>query len=344
MKAAVYYSNSDIRIEDVPKPTAGPGELLVRILASGLCGSDVMEWYRIKKAPIILGHEIAGTVEEAGSDVTRFKVGDRVTVAHHIPCNTCKFCLAGNHSVCDTLRTTNFDPGGFCEFVRVPAINVDRGVFKLPRSVSFEEGSFSEPLGCVLRGMRKSGFKPGMSVLIIGSGISGILHIKLARAFGAGKIIASDINPHRLDAAIKAGADLAVPATEDVTTAVTHALGGAKADFVAICAGADAAIKTALESVERAGTVIFFAPKEPGETYPMPLFDLWRDNITIVNSYASCPEDTLTALSLIEARRVKVADMISHRLPLNEAPKGFALVSDASDSMKVIIEPGSGSS
>ncbi len=339
MKAAVYYSNNDIRVEDVPKPKPGPGELLVRIMASGVCGSDVMEWYRIKKAPIILGHEIAGMVEEAGEGVTRFKVGDRVTVAHHIPCNTCSSCLAGNHSVCDTLRTTNFDPGGFCEFVRVPAINVDRGVFTLPSSMTFEEGSFSEPLGCVVRGMKRSGFSPGKSVLVIGSGISGILHIKLAKALGAGKIVASDINQHRLDAAIKAGADLAVPATDDVAEAVKDANGGAKADFVAICAGADAAIKTGLASVERGGTVIFFAPKEPGETYPMPLFDLWRDNINIVNSYASCPADTLTALKLIETGRVTVEDMISDRLSLDEAAKGFRLVTEASSSMKVIIEP-----
>ena len=223
--------------------------------------------------------------------------------------------------------------------MRVPAINVDRGVFKLPESMTFEEGSFSEPLGCVVRGMKRSGFSPGKSVLVIGSGISGILHIKLARALGAGKIVASDINPHRLDAAVKAGADLAVPATDDVTGALMRANGGGKADFVAICAGADAAIKTGLKSVERGGTIIFFAPKEPGETYPMPLFDLWRDNINIVNSYASCPADTLTALQLIETGRVTVEDMISDRLPLAEAAKGFRLVTEAGASMKVIIEP-----
>ncbi len=338
MKAAVYYTNSDVRLEDVPRPEIGPGEILVKIFASGLCGSDVMEWYRIKKAPIVLGHEIAGTVEEIGDGVTRFAVGDRVTVAHHIPCNTCRYCLAGNFSVCDTLRTTTFYPGGFCEYVRIPAINVDRGVFKLPDSMSFVEGSFSEPLGCVLRGMERAGFKAGQSVLVLGSGISGILHIKLALALGAGPITATDINPYRIEAAKKAGADLVLDAREDIKAAMT-AKDGRLADLVVLCAGSDSAIKTAFDCVERGGAIIFFAPKEPGETYPFPLFDLWANNISIINSYASPPTDTLKALDLIGSGRVAVEDMVTHRFPLEEAGEGFSLVSGAGDSMKVIIEP-----
>ena len=146
MRAAVYYSNSDVRIEERERPTPGPGELLLRIHASGVCGSDVMEWYRKPRAPLVLGHEIAGTVEEAGPGVTRFAPGDRVVATHHVPCNTCDYCLTDRHSVCDTLRTTTFDPGGFCEFVRLPAINVDRGTFVIPDGVSFEDATFVEPL------------------------------------------------------------------------------------------------------------------------------------------------------------------------------------------------------
>ncbi len=133
MRAAVYYNNQDIRIEERPVPKTGDDEILVRIESSGICGSDVMEWYRLAKAPLVLGHEIAGTVAKAGKRVKRFREGDRVTVAHHVPCNACRYCLAGQHSLCDTLRSTNFDPGGFCEYVRVPAINVDRGAFVDPR-------------------------------------------------------------------------------------------------------------------------------------------------------------------------------------------------------------------
>ncbi|HBG45422.1 MAG TPA: alcohol dehydrogenase [Deltaproteobacteria bacterium] len=338
MRAAVYYNNRDVRIEERPVPTVLAGEALVRIEASGICGSDVMEWYRIKKAPLVLGHEIAGTIVETGAGVERFKAGDRVTVAHHVPCNSCRYCLAGNHSVCDTLRSTNFDPGGFCEFVRVPAINLDRGTFILPDSVSFGEGTFAEPLGCVVRAFRMARFTPGMNVLVIGSGMSGLLHIKLAKALGAGKIISTDINDFRLKAARGAGADLALRADADVPGAVRGAL-GTLADLVIICAASDPAITQGLGSVDRGGTVIFFAPKEPGGTYPLPLFDLWRDNITIINSYASPPYDTEVALGLIAAKRVDVSDMITHRLGLAEAPDGFRLAAEARESIKVIIEP-----
>ena len=173
MRVAMYYNNKDIRIEERPKPKIGPGEILVKILASGICGSDVMEWYRIKKAPIVLGHEIAGEIVETGQGVEKYKVGDRVFVSHHIPCNTCRYCLNGFHTVCETLHTTNFDPGGFAEYVRAPQLNVDRGTFVLPDEVSLEEGTFVEPLGCIIRGQRVAGLRPGMTVLILGSGISG---------------------------------------------------------------------------------------------------------------------------------------------------------------------------
>jgi L-iditol 2-dehydrogenase len=338
LRAAVYYNNRDVRVEEVALPKIGPDELLVKIEASGICGSDVMEWYRIKKAPLVLGHEIAGVVAEAGQRVTRFKPGDRVTVAHHVPCNTCRYCLAGNHSVCDTLRTTNFDPGGFAEYVRVPPINVDRGVFVLPEGMSFEDGTFSEPLGCVVRGLRAARMEAGKSVLVIGSGMAGLLQIKLARALGAGKILATDINDYRLSAAKRFGADHAFKAESDVPGMVRSAL-GRPADIVVLSASSDKAIEQAVKSVDRGGVIVFFAPSQPGHTFPMPLFDLWRDNITIVNPYASPPGDTLTAIELIASGRVVVSDMITHKLGLSEVGLGFRLVSEAKESIKVIIEP-----
>ena len=201
MRVATYYNNRDVRLEEIPTPRIGPGELLVKVMASGICGSDVMEWYRIKKAPRVLGHEITGEIVEVGNSVDRYHIGDRIFVSHHVPCNTCYYCLNGHHTVCDTLRGTNFDPGGFAEYIRVPRINVDRGVFVLPEEVSFEDGVFIEPLACVLRGQRLARLKPGQSVFVIGSGISGLLHIALAHTSGAGRIIASDINEYRLKAA-----------------------------------------------------------------------------------------------------------------------------------------------
>src|SRR3990172_5911721 len=174
MRVARWYNNKDVRVEEMPLPKISHGELLVLVEASGICGSDVMEWYRIDRAPLVLGHEIGGRVLAVGQGVTKYKVGDRVSVAHHVPCNTCHYCLSGHHTVCDTLRRTNFYPGGFAEYIRVPAINVDRGLFRLPEELSFEEGSFVEPLACVARGQRLAGLRPGQSVLVVGSGIAGI--------------------------------------------------------------------------------------------------------------------------------------------------------------------------
>ncbi|MGH7274539.1 MAG: alcohol dehydrogenase catalytic domain-containing protein, partial [Nitrospiria bacterium] len=154
MRVAMYYSNRDVRVEEMPRPEFGPGELLVRVNASGICGSDLMEWYRADRVPLVLGHEIAGEVVAVGEGVERYKVGDRISACHHVPCNTCHYCLKGHPTVCETLRKTHFYPGGFAEYIRLPAINVDRGVYRLPEEVSFEEATFIEPLACVLRGQQ----------------------------------------------------------------------------------------------------------------------------------------------------------------------------------------------
>jgi L-iditol 2-dehydrogenase len=337
LRAALYYNNKDIRVEELPVPPLKSGELLLKVEASGVCGSDVMEWYRVKKAPLVLGHEIAGTVEKTADGVERFKSGDRVTVSHHVPCNTCRFCLSGNHTVCDTLRSTNFDPGGFSEYVRVPAINVDRGVFPIPTHVSFEEATFTEPLGCVARGFRLARFSPGERVLVIGAGISGLLHVKLARALGAGPVAAVDVDEYRIEMAGRFGADLALNAKEDVAKKLKDCFG--LADTVFLCTARDSAIKQALECAERGGTVVFFAPKEPDAAYPMPMFKIWRDGITLVNTYGSAPADSEVALSLICSGRVGVKDMITHRLSLDDTGVGFALTAQARNSLKVVIEP-----
>ena len=205
MKVAVYYNNHDIRLEEREIPKIGEEEILVKVMACGICGSDVMEWYRIKKAPLVLGHELTGEIVEVGKKVKKFEKWQRVVISHHVPCNTCYYCLNAHHTVCSTLRTTNIFPGGFSEYVRVPKINVDRGVFLLPNEISYEEGTFIEPLGCVIRGQRIAKMSVGKNVLVLGSGISGILHIQLAKALGASNITAIDINDTTILANIKYG-------------------------------------------------------------------------------------------------------------------------------------------
>jgi L-iditol 2-dehydrogenase len=339
MRVAMYYNNQDVRLEEFPMPQIGPGEILVKVLASGICGSDVMEWYRIKKAPLVLGHEIAGEIVEKGDGVERYKIGDRVFVSHHIPCNTCRYCLNGYHTVCETLHTTNYDPGGFAEYIRAPRLNVDRGVFVLPDELSFEEGTFIEPLGCVIRGQRLARLKPGKSVLILGSGISGLLHLLLAKALGAGRVITTDVNEYRLRVAKELGADAVIHARENIPARLRQVNDGRLADLVIICTGALSAFTQALQSVDRAGTVLFFAPTDPGIDLPVPVNEFWRNGITLLPSYGASPWDCTQAIELIRAGRVPVHEMITHRLSLKETGLGFRLVAQASESIKVIIEP-----
>jgi L-iditol 2-dehydrogenase len=339
MRVAMYYNNRDVRIQEMPVPRIGPGELLVKVMASGICGSDVMEWYRIQKAPLVLGHEIAGEVASIGDGVTGFKTGDRVFVSHHIPCNTCHYCLRGYHTACETLHTTNYDPGGFAEYIRVPSLNVDRGVFLLPGGMSFEEGTFIEPLACVIRGQRIAALRPGQCVLVLGSGISGLLHILLARALGAGRIAATDVNEYRLGKALAFGAEAVFHAGEDIPRCLREVNGGRLADLVIVCTGALPAFVQALQAVDRGGTVLCFAPTEPHVHLPVPVNDFWRNEIKLMPSYGSAPLDALEAIELIRAGRVPAAQMITHRLGLEETGLGFQLVAAAGESLKVIVEP-----
>jgi L-iditol 2-dehydrogenase len=335
----MYYNNRDVRLEELAVPKINPGELLVRMRASGICGSDLMEWYRIKKAPLVLGHEITGEVTEVGEGVKNFKAGDRVFASHHVPCGKCRYCLAGHQSVCDLLRATHFDPGGFAEYIRVPKINVELGTLRIPDSVTFDEGSFIEPLACVVRAQRFGGVTAGQTVLVIGSGISGLLHIQLARARGAARIIATDISDYRLNAAKQFGADAAIHGAEDVPARLRELNENRLADLVIVCTGAMPAIQQAIKSIDRGGTLLFFAPTAAEVDVPIPLFDFWRNEINVVTSYAGSGDDLKESLELIRDRKVRVADMVTHRLSLAEAGLGFQLTASGQDSIKVIIDP-----
>jgi L-iditol 2-dehydrogenase len=339
VRVAVYHSNFDVRLEERPKPVAGAGELVFRVEASGICGSDVMEWYRIRKAPIVLGHEVAGEVVEAGPGVTAFEPGDRIVATHHVPCNACRYCLAGHQPYCDTLRATTFDPGGFAEFVRLPAVNVERGTFLLPDGMSYEEGTFVEPLACVVRGLRVARLEPGRTVAVLGSGISGLLFVRLARAMRAARVLATDVSERRLEYARAAGADAAILATDDVPERIREANGGRGADLVVVSTAALPAIGQSFRSADRGGTILLFAPAAPGETYPLPLFDAWNAGLTIVHSYAGPPPDMRAALDLIASKKVDVASMITQRLPLARTGEGFRLVAEGQASLKVIVQP-----
>jgi L-iditol 2-dehydrogenase len=339
MRIAMYYNNRDVRLEELPVPKVGPGELLIRVRASGICGSDLMEWYRIQKAPLVLGHEIAGEILDVGEGVTDFRAGDRVFAAHHVACGRCRYCEAGHQSVCETLRTTHFDPGGFAEYIRLPKINVALGTYRLPDEMTFDEGSFIEPLACVVRAQRFARLSARQTVLVIGSGISGLLHIQLAQARGVERIIATDINDFRLKSALDFGADATIQGSEDVPARLRALNDGRLADVVIVCTGAIPAIQQATQSIDRGGTLLFFAPTAAGVNVPIPLFDFWRDEITVLTSYAASGADLVESIDLVRTRQVRVADMITHRLPLAETGRGFHLAANGQESIKVIIDP-----
>jgi L-iditol 2-dehydrogenase len=237
------------------------------------------------------------------------------------------------------LHTTNFDPGGFAEYIRVPKINIEKhGIYVLPEQMTYEQGTLIEPLACVVRGQRIADVKSGDTVLILGSGIAGLLHVKLAKAKGA-KVIATDVSDWRLDKAKEFGADGVINATSYTTDKLKELNQGKLADKIILCTGAMSAVKQALKSVGPGGVIEFFAVPKPGEDVNIPVNDFWRDEVSVVTSYGAAPRDLKESLELLAAKKVNVDDMITHILPMEKAQEGFNLVANAQDSIKVIIKP-----
>jgi len=325
MKTAVYYNNNDIRIEERPKPQLKKGEILVKMKASGICGTDLMEWYRIKKAPRVLGHEMTGEIVESRSD--KFKIGQRIFVSHHVPCNTCKHCLSGNHTACETLHKGNYDPGGFSEYVKIPELNVENGTYLLPENVSYEEGTMIEPLACVVRAQRIIDVRQGQTVLVMGSGISGLLNIAVAKSKKA-RVIATDINEYRLEKAQQFGADEVFNANEEPAI---------KADRIIMCTGAMPAFEAAFRYIDRKGIIMLFAI--PNKNIMIPVEDFWRNELIIISSYGAAPVDLEEALVLIKNGMINVKDMITDIVRLEDIQKGFMIAGGAGNSLKVVVVP-----
>jgi len=340
MYVAVYYSNRDIRLEEWPVPQVGPGEVLVRVRACGVCGTDVLEWYRRPRAPVVLGHEIAGEVVEVGAGVTHLRPGDRVVVAHHVPCGACDDCYAGHETVCPVLQEGRVDPGGFAEYIRVPALQTRWGIFRLPDELTWADGAMVEPLGCVLRGQRLARLEPGQSVVVIGCGVAGLLHVRAAQALGTGPIFGVEPDPFRREMALRMGAWAVWSPEDDVVGALAAHLEGRRVQRVIVCTSAPAAVELAFRCVGRGGTVLFFAPVPPGTTVPLPFNDLfWRNEVTLTSSYGAAPADMRRALDLLRWGRIVVRDLVTHRFALRDVGQAFDLVLHPRDSLKVLVEP-----
>ena len=335
MKVAYWYNNQDIRIEDIPTPKPGAKEMLVKVMSCGICGSDIVEWYRLPRAPLVQGHEIGAQIVAVGKSVKKYKPGDRVFIAPKVPCMKCYYCRNGHYPQCAEIKERL--PGGFAEYILVPEILIKNGTYLLPDSIDYDQSTFIEPLACVVRAQRLAGVKKGQTVLVIGCGMSGLLNIKLAATKGC-KIIAADINRKKLDVAREMGADSVINAADDISKRLTEQT-GRKADIVFLCAAADSAVEQAWQCVDKGGVVVLFAVPGPDRKVVVPINDFWMKEITVLTSYYCGPPDIIEAMKLIEWQTVSVEDLITHRIPLTDIVKGFQLVVDGRDSIKVIIKP-----
>jgi len=338
MKVSMWYNNSDIRIEEVPTPSPGQGEMLVKVISCGICGSDIVEWYRLPRAPLIQGHEVGVEVVETGKEVSKYKKGDRLFIAPKVPCLKCSYCLNGHYPQCTVVKDRL--PGGYAEYILVPKELVLNGCYLLPDTVSYDQATFIEPLACVVRAQRLASIKEGQTILVLGSGMSGLLHICLAKLKNC-KVIATDINKNRLELAKSFGADEAVDASSDIFKQLINA-NGRKADAVIVTTSAMSAFKQAWETVDMGGAVVLFAVPGPDKDVVVPVNDFWRKEIRILTSYYCGPPDIEESLDMIAKGDIKVDDFITHRLPLKDTAKGFKIFLDGGDSLKIIIKPQEG--
>jgi len=259
MLAARAHALDDVRVEEVPVPELSAGDIRVHVTLCGVCSSDAMDWYVSRKVPVVLGHEPVGIVHEVTSEVEGLEVGDRVFFHHHVPCMECRACRRGFYTSCRRWRETALDPGGFAEFVRVPAEIVRLDVLKIPDDVSDEAAAFIEPVACSLRAFEKLAVEPGGSLWVIGAGPMGLLNVRLGRHFGADPIIVTDPVEVRRELAESAGADLALdPGAADFAARVQEVTGGWGAEKIIVGPGSATAIEDALAHTAPGATVLVF--------------------------------------------------------------------------------------
>lgn len=332
MKAIIYHAYDDIRLEDVPVPTCAADELLIRVYGCGLCGSDILKIVQQASAPVKLGHELTGTIVECGQQIEDFEVGQRVVVAHHVPCGICHYCRRGNHSMCASFKASNIDPCGFAEYVRVPAPQVRRTTLTLPDVLSAEEGSFVEPLACCVRAYLRTGVLDGDRVAVVGLGSVGLLMVQAVKGMATreGKTVhvsGIDLLPERLRLARELGADATFMASDDEQTlrrVLTEQVGERGVDAVIVTAPGARAFATSLACVRKGGVINLFAA-QAGKV-PVDLEALYQQELTVKSTYSSSPQELRYAHELLSLRQVRADRLISHRLPLERFAEGVALM------------------
>ena len=338
MKIAKLYSFHDIRIEEMQVPEPGPDEALVKVMASGICSGDVMPWYIEKKAPLVLGHEPAGEVVKTGIHVDSFRPGDRVFVHHHAPCMDCAFCQRGDYVQCSQWQRSRLIPGGISEYLLIPEGILNNDTLKLPHGISYEDGSLVEPAACVVKSFRRSGIIKGDTVLVIGLGVMGMMHILLAPHYGAKKIIGADMNNFRLMKARETGASVIDVNNELLRETVMSMTDDRGAEIVIAGPNSVEAVNSGLQCVTPGGTMVLFTPVKPDEVLTLdPNFIFFKD-ISIVPSYSCGSEDTREALGLIEQGIIHAEKLVTHRFRIKETQKAYQTVASAGESLKVLID------
>lgn len=334
MKAAVYYGVDDIRLEEREPSAPGPGEVLVRMLACGICGSDLMDWYTAPRAPIVLGHEPVGVVVEAGARVDGLDLpalGRRVFVHHHVPCFVCDYCRRGNHSLCATFQRTRIEPGGFAERILVPIENVRSDLLLLPDDLDTETATLIEPLACCVRGAKRARIGAGARLLIVGAGQMGLLYLQAARAFGCSSVVVAEPRAERRRLAERFGAVAVEPDREAVLAAL-----GVAPTVAALCTGAPDAFQLAFEALDGGGVLQVFAPSTPGTSFAFEVNRLFFSELEIQASYSASPLDTREALQLLVEGLVLADGLITDRFPLADAAGALARARSG-EAIKVVV-------
>jgi L-iditol 2-dehydrogenase len=319
MRAAVLYDVDDVRVEERPVPELGEGELLVRTMASGICSGDVMPWYIRRKAPLVLGHEPAGIVAEVRGR-SSFAVGDRVFVHHHAPCFDCAACRRGEHVQCAAWRASKIEPGGIAEYFRVPVEN-QRDTLRVPPGVSFPDAALTEPLACVVKSLRRGGAAAGDRVYVIGLGVMGQLHVLTARRMGC-EVFASDFIEARREVAERNGAVAFAP--EEFRKAL-----GAGAAVVICGPGTPRAMAHAFEAVAPSGTVVMFTPFPPELPLAIGSERFYFGDLRAIASYSAGPDDTRSALDLIDRRVVSAEKIGATLVAIDDVPRAYRDLAEA---------------